>query len=321
MEGDVADESFNVGGLLGSLPQLIAIANPNQALPIAREARDYLHVLLSTVPTTDTLASVSDIAGTDVAAACACVLVDSSLADDVIRSDAGTRGALDALKLPHDRLVEQLRASVQIDTDAVRRALHVVAAAAITGPATGAVDTTIALEAIASVPAGQSDRKLADALLQEARGNGVDTSRLEEAGVALVGLIHRPTERPAEIGGAAARDVDDAQWLNDASRSAYAAPSEVGNSLIIGELMTLTRLAWERPTIRREQAAAFAGTDDQTAAPFAIDLPMLHYHRVADGGEIAEELAGAIIFNFAEPGDDPWSSRGVALSPCLWLLV
>jgi hypothetical protein len=314
---DAADDSFDVAGLLDSFPELIAIADPDQALPVASQARDYVHALLSSIATIDGLASDADVAGSDVAAACACVLVDSVLAGDSIRSDAGARGATEAVRLGNNRLVDQLRASVEADPHAARRVLHVVAAAAVGEREARAADATAALSAIAAASSG-SDRELAATLLEEARENHVDTVRLKVAGVALAGLLYRPVDRPAEIGGAATRDVREPEWLEDVPRSARAAPSYVGDALTLGEFTTLTRLAWELPTVHREQAAVRAHTQNLAAVPFLSDVPMLHYHRIANGREIAEELAQAIIFNFTEPGDDPWSSSlGAAVSPAL----
>ena len=311
---DVADESFNVGGLLDAFPELVAIAGPAEALPVAREACEYLHVLLSPVAVIDRLAEVVDVAGADVSAACACVLVDGSLASDVIRSDASARGATDAIRLGCDPLMDQLRASVEADPDTTRRVLHIVAAARLAS-VSAASDAPAALEDIANASEEESDRELADVLLEEDRGNDVDITQLEEAGVALLGLMHRPVKRPDEIGGSASEDVREPEWLEAVAPAAGDAPTHSNGSLIIGEFTRLTRLSWETPTMVREQAVVRAETEERGATPFLMDVPLLHYHEIVGATSIAEELGDAITFHFTEPNDYPWSSLGAALSP------
>jgi hypothetical protein len=48
-----------------------------------------------------------------------------------------------------------------------------------------------------------------------------------------------------------------------------------------------------------------------------MNIPMRSYHMLGENDDLADELGDALVFNFTEPGDDPWSSLGAALNPLL----
>lgn len=313
LASDAADDGFNVGALLDAFPSLVTIADPGRALDVAREACAYAHVLLGSVKSSE-VSDVPDLSGGDLAAACAWVLVDNALHGGEILGDAGARGVVQAVASGDEHVIEQLRASATIDPPRAQRALQAVAAAALTSESTIGLDE--ALQEIA-LAAGESDSELLVALRSAINSQAIETAQLEQAGVALALLVHRPSERPAEIGGAATRDVRDDQWLKGVTGAARQFPAAADGAVVLAELTSLSRLSWDIPTLRREQAAVRQEIDDRLAVPFLMNIPMLHYHDITDDADVVADLTDAVVFHFTEPGDEPWLSLGAAFNPVL----
>ncbi|MEX2212321.1 MAG: hypothetical protein WD689_11230 [Gaiellaceae bacterium] len=315
LEGDAEDESFNPGGLADSFEALVVIADDGQAIPIASDVRDHVRSLLGAVAEIDDLVSADDVATVDVAAACATVLVDNLLARDAIRAEAGARACLDAATAGDESILQRLAAAARDGGEATRRALHVLAASALlSGPAEPALS---ALRDVAASPHSEEDRRLAEDLATELGAAEVGSSEQSaEAEASLLGLLNRPVQRPAEVtGGPPPRETKADDWLAGAAGGTETAPTHAAGGVIIGEFTSLIRLEWELPHERREQAAVPADSTEPERVPFVMNIPMRSYHLLGANDDLADELGDALVFNFTEPGDDPWSSLGAALNP------